>query len=314
MTPPTPQDAARVALDVLGEPAASVERFTTGAGNWVYDVTLHAGTRAVVRFVRDPDDCAAGVYWSNRLRPCGVPLPRLLAHQVARGDGERSWMVLERLPGRDFEHVYTRLTPAQRLAILGKVLDAQRIVQALPIGRGFGFVRWPDESPHASWRAVIEEGLQTSRRRIAAVGAVDLCHVDRVEKLLPMFDGYFSGIRPIPFLDDTTTRNVIIDDGGRFSGIVDVDGICYGDPLLVPALTRMALIKHGDTAYTDAWLARVHATAEQRRAVEFYTAFFCVNFLAEQGQQFNRDAPPAVNPAEVRRLVATLDALLAGLI
>lgn len=314
MNPPTPQDAARVALEMLLEPATAVERFTTGAGNWVYDVTLQSGIRAVVRFVRDPEDCAAGVYWSNRLRPSGVPLPRLLGHQVARGAGERSCMVLERLPGRDLEHVYTHLTHSQRLAILEEVLAAQRIVHALPTGRGFGFVRWPDASPHASWRAVIEEGLQTSRRRIAEVGAVDVCHVDRVEKLLPAFAGYFARIGPIPFLDDTTTRNVLVDDGGRFRGIVDVDGICYGDPLLVPALTRMALLKLGDTAYAEAWLDHVDATAEQRRAVDFYTAFFCVNFLAELGQQFNRDVPPAVDPSEVRRLVATLDVLLAGLI
>ena len=62
MKTPTADDAARIARGVLGEPAAEVERFGTGAGNWVYDVTMPSGGRAVVRIARDRDECAAGVY------------------------------------------------------------------------------------------------------------------------------------------------------------------------------------------------------------------------------------------------------------
>src|SRR5688572_11179374 len=119
---PTPRDAAEIAAGVLGERIASAERMPTGAGNWVFDVTSERETRVVVRILRSHEECASGVYWSRTLRPLGVPLPEMLAHHVGGGSsggsgggaGERSWMVLERLPGTDLEHVHATLTPQQR--------------------------------------------------------------------------------------------------------------------------------------------------------------------------------------------------------
>jgi hypothetical protein len=73
----------------------------------------------------------------------------------------------------------------------------------------------------------------------------------------------------------------------------------------------MALLNlNQSTDYTDHWLARLGASDEQRHAVHFYTACFCINFLGEQGQQFNLPAPPPVNPREIARLEAILNRLL----
>ena len=220
-------------------------------------------------------------------------------------------MVLERLPGTDLEHAHAGLTPQQRRDVADGVVRAQQIVaSSTPAGGGFGYVNWPRDWPHATWRDVVRAELTSSRARMERAGAVDPRHADRVDALLPRFDDYLAGVRPIPFLDDTTTRNVIVHDG-RLSGIVDVDSICYGDVLFTVGLTRMALFSMGQpTGYADHWLARLNVTDEQRRAVEFYTAVFCVNFLGELGQQFNLPAPRPVEPREVERLEAILDRLL----
>jgi aminoglycoside phosphotransferase len=309
---PTPGDAAKIAADVLGEPIASVHRMPTGAGNWVCDVRDERGTNVVVRVMRSHEECRSGVYWSQTLRPLGVPLPEMIAHHVGNGDGDRSWMVLERLPGTDLEHAHATLTPQQRRDVADGVVRAQQIVAtSLPPGGGFGYVNWPRDWPHSTWRDVVRENLTLSRTRIERVGVADPHHPDRVESLLPQFANYFTSVRPIPFLDDTTTRNVIVHNG-RLAGIVDVDSICYGDVLLPIGLTRMALLNLNEpTAYTDYWLDRLNATAEQRRAVAFYTAVFCINFLGEQGQQFNLPAPRPIDPREVARLESILDRLLA---
>ena len=64
---------------------------------------------------------------------------------------------------------------------------------------------------------------------------------------------YFSAVRPTAFLGDITTKNVLVHEG-KLSGIVDVDEICYGDPLFVVGLTHMALLAMGaDTDYTTGW-------------------------------------------------------------
>src|SRR5215207_8038359 len=94
---PTPHDAAVIAADVLGEPVARVERFATGLANFVYDVNGESGAAVVIRIAKSAGDTAvaAAVYWSNLLRPMGVPLPRLIAHHVGEG-GAFEWMALER--------------------------------------------------------------------------------------------------------------------------------------------------------------------------------------------------------------------------
>src|SRR5687768_6587906 len=111
MKPRSPEHAAIIAADVLREKVACSQRFTTGAGNWVYDIVTQGGTRAVVRFMRSNVECRAAVYWSQTLRPLGVPLPALLAHHA----GETPWMMLDRLPGVYLGHAYGDLTLSQKL-------------------------------------------------------------------------------------------------------------------------------------------------------------------------------------------------------
>lgn len=124
------------------------------------------------------------------------------------------------------------------------------------------------------------------------------------------FEAAFAAVRPVPFLDDTTTKNVII-DGGRLTGIVDVDEVCFGDPLLTPALTQMALLASGhDTDYVDFWCDAMDLTQSRRRVLTFYTALFCVNFLAEVGQKFNADISAPVDHRQVARLTTILEELL----
>ena len=306
---PSAADAARIAADVVGEEIAAVERMPTGAGNWVFEVHSASGADVIVRIMRSHKECASGVYWSRTLRPLGVPLPAMLAHHIDEDNvGGGSWMALERLPGTDLEHAHAGLTPPQRRDVTAGVVRAQQIVASkVPPGGGFGYVSWPRDWPHKSWGDVVRHELANSRRRIERVGVVNPRHVDRVEALLPRHENYFAAVRPTPFLDDTTTRNVIVHDG-RLSGIVDVDSICYGDPFLPVGLTRMALLNMAQpTDYTDHWLDLLGATTEQRRVVRFYIAVFCVNFLGEQGQQFNRAAAPPVDPLKVERLEAILD-------
>jgi hypothetical protein len=135
---------------------------------------------------------------------------------------------------------------------------------------------------------VIEASLARSRCRIEAAGLVSLDSVDRVASRARQFLSYFSRVRPKPFLDDATTKNVLVHTG-RLSGIVDVDWLCFGDSLFTIALTRAALLASADdTEYTDHWCNVLALTTEQHHAVRFYTALFCVDFMSEFGQRFNQ--------------------------
>jgi len=139
---------------------------------------------------------------------------------------------------------------------------------------------------------------------------MDVRQVDRVGKKLDNYASYLAQIEPRCFLDDITTRNVIVHNG-ELSGIVDVDFVCFGDNLLTTALTQMSLINsRADLDYIDYWCEAADVTEQQREVLVFYTALFCVDFMGELGQQFNRDRPESINRERVLELNDALDKLL----
>lgn len=171
------------------------------------------------------------------------------------------------------------------------------------MGGGFGFALnydWP--FLQRTWTDVLFASLERSRNRISGIGIFDSSYVDRVQAKIAQFEDYLSDIRSVAFLDDTTTKNVIVHNG-RLSGIVDVDGICFGDPIFPIALTRMSLLNSGyDLDYIEIWCDLIGMTAERRRILDLYTTIFCVDFMSEIGQSFNKDAPPAIDPEKVQHL------------
>ncbi len=313
MLAPSPEDAIRTVRESLHLGVSAVSRFPTGLSHYVYDVATEDGRRIVVRMARADtrDALAGGVYWHERLRAVGVPLPALLYHNLGH-EGAFPVMILERLPGHDLGLAYPHLAPAQKRTLAHAIASIQSRVATLPPAHGFGFARsYDDPTLHASWLDVVLAELERSRQRIASVGAVDASRVDRVSARVQAIAPYLRAIEPRAFLDDTTTKNVLIHDGA-LSGIVDTDYVCFGDPLFTVALTRMALLAHHhDTDYIDYWCERLRLTPPQRHALDVYTAVFCVGFLSEIGQQFNQSEAPHVDPVYQRHLETIVQRLLA---
>ncbi len=313
MRVPTPQDAIQAIRQALGAGVRSITRFPTGLCHYVYDVETDDGRRVVVRMARPEagDILAGGVYWHERLRAAGVPLPALLRADLDPPGGY-PMMLLERLPGRDLDAAYDAMTSGQRQALAEEIAAIQRRVAAtLPPARGFGFARsYDDPALRDSWLDVVLADLERSQSRIVSAGIADTDHVDRVRARVDAIAPYLLAVAPRAFLDDTTTKNVLV-DGGTLSGIVDTDYVCFGDPLFTLALTRMALLARGrSTDYTNHWQACLRLTGYQEYALRVYTAVFCVNFLGELGQLFNHDEAAGVDTTYQSHLEATLDALL----
>jgi hypothetical protein len=72
-----------------------------------------------------------------------------------------------------------------------------------------------------------------------------LLRFNAVTRLVSATRAQLDSLPPIPFLHDTTTKNVIVTPGGTFSGIVDVDDLCFGDTRYVVALTLASLAVSG---------------------------------------------------------------------
>ncbi len=285
---------------------ASVTRFATGLCHHVFDVDLGAQGRVVVR-VADPEQrrlLVGALAWSARLRPRGVPLPEVLDHDVRPGTTV-PYLVLERLPGTDLGLVHDDLTVGERRALAIAVVEVQAAVQSLGPGGGYGYSAVPEApAPQRSWGDVVEANLRRSgeRFRTAAAPLRDL-H-GRVSQVATDLRTHLDAVAPLPFLDDLTTKNVLV-DGGRLSGVVDVDVVCFGDPLATPALTRASLAAGGSSSdYVEAWLEALEPDEAGRAAFDLYTAVSCLDIASEHGVVFNRDAPSVVAHDRTERLLA----------
>jgi aminoglycoside phosphotransferase (APT) family kinase protein len=305
--------ASRIVQKVLDEPVLSVSRFPAGACHFVYDVVTESGRNVVARIARPENRhyLAGAIYWYNFLKPKGLPLPTIIHHDLEAAVSPFPYLILERLPGDDLGMVYPRLSIVDKKALAREITRLQATIGSLPLGGGFGFVdSYDSDSFHPTWVDVLYGLLERSRRRIQSVGIMDVRNVGRVATKSDQYASYFSQIAPRCFLDDLTTRNVIIHDG-RLSGIVDVDFVCFGDSLLTTALTQMSLINmQADLDYIDYLCEAAAVTEQQREVLVFYTALFCVDFMGELGHKFNKERFEPVDNESIRWLNHSLDELL----
>jgi aminoglycoside phosphotransferase len=288
ITEPNHLVARDLAAVALGLPPAEVHRFGTGATHYVFEVMFKDRAPVVVRIAAENGRPAmAGAYELSRLlRPKGIPLPKII---VERLDHQIPHLILERLPGSDLGHVIQGLSDASLEVIAASVARAQTITSSAVTGMRYGYGVKPTDAPHERWSQVLQDNLARSRRRIVTAGLFDQTPVDAVAGRVAAARSELDALPPIPFLHDTTTKNVIVTPEGTFSGIVDVDDLCFGDPRYVAALTLASLTASaGPTHYVDAWMSL--AGYRYDRIFRLYVALFIIDFMSEHGQAFNGNA------------------------
>ena len=224
------------------------------------------------------------------------------------------WMVVARLPGQDLGLCYGQLSPARRRAVAEEIAAIQSRVHTLPEARGFGYATSyddPELAKHAAWTDVVRGGLNRARGWLRQGGIDRQDLVDRVAERVESQRNQLDAVRPRAFLDDTTTKNVLIHDG-HLAGIVDVDEICFGDPLQTIGLTWMSLLAAGhETDYVMHWADVAGVDDAGREVLRTYAATACITFIGELGMTFNKAVPDPIEPQRLARLEGILDELLA---
>ena len=287
-----------------------VRRILTGLCHHVYWVAASDGQRFVVRIGTPATKhlLQGGIYWNNFLRPLGVPLPKMLAAELAPMGIRFPFVILEQMPGTDLGLIYQTLSSPEKLGIVSELVGIQKKVSEIPEAVGYGYSCSYSERPkYGSWEAVVLAILQRAQQRMSHPHHPGLLYVERAARILRRHETYFAAIRPVAFLDDTTTKNVLVDQG-RLTGVVDVDQLCFGDPLLTVGLTQTALLGQAfDIEYVDHWMNLLKLSTQQRQVVQAYTLLFCVDFMSELGQRFNREETPEFNTTRFARLESVFE-------
>lgn len=287
--------AARVVEERLGWSPEHIERFATGAAHYVFDISS-VGREPVVARLGHPYRAAGlaeGTRLMAELHELGVPLPRVFAHGSIDGF---PYMLIERLPGTDLGNVVTELTDPQLRAIAERVAAAQTAAARSPGGNRYGYAATPEAAPHDRWSNELDSNFARSVQRLTAAALFDPAVLAPVGAVIDRHRAELDAITATPFLHDTTTRNVIVSPEGGFSGIVDVDDLCFGDPRYAPALTLAALTSmRGPKHYVDYWTDA--AGHRNDHIFSLYVALFLLDLMSEHGHVFNGNERPSTPEA-----------------
>ncbi|MFC1975469.1 phosphotransferase family protein [Chloroflexota bacterium] len=267
----------KIIEDYLDKKVLKVERFSTGLSHFVFDVVTEDEFTCVVRMTTPErkDELEAGLYWQQKLEKVGVFLPTV--YRVGQVENY-PFAVYERLPGIDLEEIYPTLSTKAKENIAHSVAKIQQKVHQL--------------GPHhfansPQWSEVLRIILRRSEREILKTGLFDKRYVDCVRTEICKYEDYLMGVRPVAFLYDLNIRNVIVHNE-EISGIIDIDEVWYGDPLLTIGRGKTILLAmRQDTDYIDYWCQYLDLSEFQVKMVDLYALLYCVRFMGTLGQELN---------------------------
>ena len=286
---------AMLCLKCLAEQPKEIERCTVGHGNYVYIVEL-ADRKVVVRCSEETGAYKDTIYWLEKLETIDIPVPRVLGKGTFEG---YEYLILTYFEGQDIGLVYRSLTREDKREIAKAVVEIQNKVSALQL---------EDIPADWSWKeSFVDDMLNRAKERIIANG----CYFEpeKVDRLMevskkPELAEYFATIKPIAYLDDISTKNLLIHEG-RVTGVIDIDWMGEGDKLTYAAMTKMALMNMGcDTDYVTYLLNEMQLTEIEKKAFAFYALLYCVDFMGERGMWFMDKQVPVSD-----EIVATMNGI-----
>lgn len=300
------QQVMELVTQTLGIKLLSAERMTlTHSGNTVYDVTLPE-SHVIVR-LRGTDKNAFSKTAQNirALAELGLPVPRVLAEDTSLTHYPFCYIILEKIPGRDLLYELASMTRAQMTQLAERIVSVQQAVARLPQGTGFGWGHIVEGGRDPAWFDVFQS--ETERLPPVSDGGPLSDYKFRLHQQRLRFQPYFQDLKPICFLEDLTTKNVLLKHG-ELQGLIDFDCVCFGDPLWMIGLAAGCIVNdigRQELFYIQELCRCWNLTEQQHRIVAYYAAQKAVGFLEHALSE--QDGP------RTERLIASVEQWLAAL-
>lgn len=214
------------------------EAIRTGKHNTSYYVA-GAGSDLVLRI--SPPDEAGFLFYEERMMAqephlhdllraeTSVPVAEILAYDDSRTLLARDYLLMERLPGRPLTDA--RLTGKQMEGVLEQVGIYLAQMHALVADR-YGYLgAHRPMPPQSTWVEAFAVMWNKLLDDVVACGGYTRDEADGLRRLLSIYRPHFD--RPVPaslLHMDVWSQNILVDDAGRVTGLVDLDRALWGDP------------------------------------------------------------------------------------
>jgi aminoglycoside phosphotransferase (APT) family kinase protein len=227
--------AAHLAVDPGG---LEFEPISTGKHNTSYYVR-GAPDELVLR-ISPPDD-AGFLFYERRMMAqeppihallraeTTVPVAEILAYDDSRNLLDRDYLLMERLPGQPL--IEMELTGAQFDGVLEQVGVYLAQMHALVADR-YGYLgpHQPME-PQTTWVDAFTVMWNKLLDDVVACGGYTREEADAMRRLLDVYRPHFERYVPASLLHmDVWSQNILVDDAGQVTGLVDLDRALWGDP------------------------------------------------------------------------------------
>ena len=214
------------------------EPIPTGKHNTSYYVS-GAGADLVLR-ISPPDD-AGFLFYERRMMAqepqlhallraeTSVPVAEIVAFDDSRALLDRDYLLMERLPGRPLTDA--GLTASQTEGVLEQVGVHLAQMHALVADR-YGYLgNHHPMSPQPSWIEAFAVMWNKLLDDVVACGGYTSEEADAFRRLLDVYRPHFDRAVPASLLHmDVWSQNILVDEAGRVTGLVDLDRALWGDP------------------------------------------------------------------------------------
>lgn len=287
----------------------TVTRMTTGICNEVYDVAL--GDRSVVlRIGVTSDNLLGSSKYIPLFREHGIKVPEILAEDYSRSTFPYPYQILSKLEGKDLIYVIHELSEDQLKAIAQDITTIIQKLSVIPTNEKFGWVGNDESKLVESLYVELERDLALATERVKETGIYDEQLHQAVMSLFDENREYFEQAKSTFYYDDLNGKNVMIHNG-NFNGLVDLDGVKYGDPVQAVGAIRASWPEtHYGDFYTEQVIRALQYSEPEKRIVNVYAIFHRYCWMSENGVQFNANTSSQVNMERLANDKRILNALL----
>ncbi len=234
------QQVMEVVTRALGVEPLSAERMTLShSGNTIYDVTLPESQVIIRLRGTDKNTLSKTAHNIRALAKLGLPVPHVLAEDTSLTQYPFRYIILEKIPGRDLLYELGSMTQVQITHLAGQIVSAQQAAATLPQGTGFGWGHIGEGGTESVWFDVVRSDAE--RLPPVSDGAPLSTYKLRLYHQRIRLQPYFKALTPTCFLEDLTTKNVLLKDG-ELQGLIDFDCVCFGDPLWMIGLAAGCIV------------------------------------------------------------------------
>jgi aminoglycoside phosphotransferase (APT) family kinase protein len=305
------QAVKRIVLHHFGKEPEKIEKMDVGLDNEVYSIQV--GSNEYILRLNSRDSLKGSSKFIPLFKSKGIKVPDIIAEDYSKKVVPYNWQIMTKIKGRDLGRIISSLTEEQLRDIAKEIAMIAKKLLTIPTNGKFGYVGVTEEKLKPSLNEVVQEMLDDIKERNEKTGVVKDEYIQIFEKLLKEYESYFRQAPSQFYFDDMNYKNVMIQNG-KFNGLVDLDGVSYGDFLegIGRIMANWYGTKHGDF-YTKEVMDNLGLNKDQRKIVTMWALLNRIYWQSEIGIQFNANTSTKIDSKLVDEGNARIDNLIMAL-